>query len=246
VIETEGPEFKRHNRRSFMVAAVAAAGGLAGFQWLRTRRDDNGALWPLRRMLEVNEQIWRDFFRKSREAPVFARSLAAPEPRLNGDIGLKSDMDVAAWKLHVSGDRENGMDADLTLDQIKSLPKREMVTELKCIEGWSQIIEWAGARFSDFAAQYGPPTMTGYVGMETPDRGYYVGLDSDSALHPQTLLCYEMNGKPLTLEHGAPLRLVIPVKYGIKNIKRIGSIHFTNRRPDDYWAEQGYDWYAGH
>ncbi len=64
--------------------------------------------------------------------------------------------------------------------------------------------------------------------------------------HPQTLLCYEMNGEPLTLEHGAPLRLVTPVKYGIKNIKRIGTIRFTDKRPADFWAERGYDWYAGH
>ena len=67
-----------------------------------------------------------------------------------------------------------------------------------------------------------------------------------SALHPQTLLCYEMDGQPLTPEHGAPIRLVIPVKYGFKSIKRIGTIRFTDRRPADYWAEQGYDWYAGH
>jgi hypothetical protein len=75
---------------------------------------------------------------------------------------------------------------------------------------------------------------------------YYVGLDIASALHPQTLLCYEMNGQPLTPQHGAPLRLVIPVKFGIKNLKRIGTIRFTDVRPADYWAERGYDWYAGH
>jgi DMSO/TMAO reductase YedYZ molybdopterin-dependent catalytic subunit len=82
--------------------------------------------------------------------------------------------------------------------------------------------------------------------METPDGGYYIGLDRESALHPQTLLCYEMNGEPLTSDHGAPLRLVIPVKYGIKHIKRIGTIRFTRERPADYWAVQGYVWYAGH
>lgn len=113
---------------------------------------------------------------------------------------------------------------------------------------------------ADFAAKYGPATMSGappdvqktpedlvrYVSLETPDDGYYVGLDMPSALHPQTLLCYEMNGQPLSPAHGAPLRLVIPVKYGIKNIKRIGTIRFTDQRPADYWAERGYDWYAGH
>jgi DMSO/TMAO reductase YedYZ molybdopterin-dependent catalytic subunit len=81
--------------------------------------------------------------------------------------------------------------------------------------------------------------------MQTPDRAYFVGLDLASALHPQTLLCYEMNGVDLTRAHGAPLRLVIPVKYGVKNIKRIGTIMYTNERPEDYWANEGYDWYAG-
>jgi DMSO/TMAO reductase YedYZ molybdopterin-dependent catalytic subunit len=84
------------------------------------------------------------------------------------------------------------------------------------------------------------------VALETPDGGYYVGLDMASALHPQTLLCYEMNGLPLSLDHGAPLRLVTTVKYGIKSIKRIGTIAFTDARPRDFWAERGYDWYAGH
>jgi DMSO/TMAO reductase YedYZ molybdopterin-dependent catalytic subunit len=65
-------------------------------------------------------------------------------------------------------------------------------------------------------------------------------------MHPQTLLVYEMNGAPLRPEHGAPLRLASPTKYGIKQIKRIGRIEFTAERPRDFWAESGYDWYSGH
>ncbi|MCY7374459.1 MAG: molybdopterin-dependent oxidoreductase [Pyrinomonadaceae bacterium] len=148
----------------------------------------------------------------------------------------------------------------LTLDDIKKLPRVEMTTELKCIEGWSVGVNWAGARLSDFMNHFQPATRDGsapdiankpenllpYISMVTPDGGYYVGIDMPSAMHPQTLLCYEMNGAPLTMEHGAPLRLVTPTKYGIKQIKRIGRIAFTNERPADYWAERGYDWYAGH
>jgi DMSO/TMAO reductase YedYZ molybdopterin-dependent catalytic subunit len=67
-----------------------------------------------------------------------------------------------------------------------------------------------------------------------------------SALHPQTLLCYEMNGNPLPLNQGFPLRLIIPVKYGIEHLKRIGTMSFSNEKPADYWAERGYDYYAGH
>ena len=91
-----------------------------------------------------------------------------------------------------------------------------------------------------------PNDLALYVGMRTPDEQYYVGLDMPSALHPQTLLCYEMNGQPLTAGHGAPLRLVTPLKYGIKHLKRIGTISFADTRPKDYWAELGYDWDAGH
>ena len=64
-------------------------------------------------------------------------------------------------------------------------------------------------------------------------------------LQPQTLLCYEMSGEAISEEHGAPLRLCIPTKYGIKNIKQIGKIEYRAERPKDYWAERGYDWFAG-
>jgi DMSO/TMAO reductase YedYZ molybdopterin-dependent catalytic subunit len=195
----------------------------------------------------LNEEIWRDLYRPTRLAPVFPKTQAVAEARENGDIGIESEVDPSEWRLLVEGTGDEALATDgLTLDAIKSLPRIEMVTELKCIEGWSQIVQWAGARFSDFVSQYAPGAMTEYVSMETPDGEYYVGLDRDSALHPQTLLAYEMNDAPLTTAHGAPLRLVIPLKYGIKNIKRIGTIRFTDRRPTDYWAERGYDWYAGH
>jgi DMSO/TMAO reductase YedYZ molybdopterin-dependent catalytic subunit len=122
-----------------------------------------------------------------------------------------------------------------------------MTTEFKCIEGWSVIVNWAGVRVSDLVKKYGDQSrLPRYVSMSTPDSGYFVGWDIESIMHPQTLLAYEMNGKPLASEHGAPLRLASPLKYGIKQIKRIGRIEFTNERPRDYWAEQGYDWYAGH
>ena len=81
--------------------------------------------------------------------------------------------------------------------------------------------------------------------MNTPDKEYYVGIDMPSALHPQTLLCYEMNDKPLPLNQGMPLRMIIPVKYGIKSLKRIGTLFFSDTRPPDYWFERGYDYYSG-
>ncbi|RYG74157.1 molybdopterin-binding oxidoreductase [bacterium] len=251
-------QMSQMSRRSFLWAAVAGAGSLAGLRWIDTRRLDGGIPWPLRRVLDTQGEIARDLYSTARLAPTFPVSMAR-EPRANGDIGLGEDFDPSQWKLMVSG-LYSGADLELTLAEIKKLPRTEIVTELKCIEGWSVIVHWAGVKVSDFMTKYPPATLSGeapnltkkpqdlmpYVGAQTPDGQYFVGLDIESVLHPQTLLCYEMNGKPLTLEHGAPLRLVTPTKYGIKHLKRLGSLQFTGIKPEDYWAQQGYDWYSGH
>ena len=242
-------EMRRISRRSFLWAGGAIVGVLSGRHWLNSRSQDNGIPWPLRRSLEINEQINRDYFQTARLSPTFPRARAV-EPRPNGEYGLDSDVDPD-WTLSLAGLPDTDQPTMISLDDIKKMPKTEIVTELKCIEGWSVVVQWAGVRFADFLAHYWPKEhplseLPAYVAMETPDGAYYVGLDKASAMHPQTLLCYEMNGAALTDEHGAPLRLAIPVKYGIKNIKRIGTIRLTDARPKDYWAEQGYDWYAGH
>jgi DMSO/TMAO reductase YedYZ molybdopterin-dependent catalytic subunit len=127
------------------------------------------------------------------------------------------------------------------------MPKTDIVFDFKCVEGWDQIQHWGGVKFTDFVEHLGlqNEAKAEYVGLVTPDKKYYVGIDMPSALHPQTILAYEMNGKDMPIGHGFPLRLIIPVKYGIKNLKRIDTISFSNTRPPDYWAEQGYDYYSG-
>jgi DMSO/TMAO reductase YedYZ molybdopterin-dependent catalytic subunit len=213
----------------------------------------------LRRTFEFNEKVSQLFYRPTRLAPEFPLTSISPD-RSNGAEGLENELDLSEWTLSVGGLAGRTLDLILTLDDIKKLPRTEMTTEFKCIEGWSTIVHWAGVRFSDFAAKYLPQTHNGtqpdvanrpqdllpYVSLTTPDEKYYVGWDMPSILHPQTLLAYEMNGAPLTPEHGAPLRLASPTKYGIKQIKRIGRIEYTAARPRDFWAEYDYDWYAGH
>jgi DMSO/TMAO reductase YedYZ molybdopterin-dependent catalytic subunit len=120
-----------------------------------------------------------------------------------------------------------------------------MVVEHKCIEGWSSIVRWGGTRFSDFHERYADQVGdVPYVSLETPDGDYYVGWDIESILHPQTMLVLRQGDDPLDQDHGAPLRLATPNKYGIKCLKRIGVIRYSNERPADYWAERSYDWYA--
>jgi DMSO/TMAO reductase YedYZ molybdopterin-dependent catalytic subunit len=247
-------EMSKRSRRSFLIGGAAAIAGLIGWRWM----PDDAKHDLLRRTFEFNERVSRFFYSPSRLAPEFRRDQISPR-RVNGFFGLPEEFDPSGWKLSVAGLFGRETDLTLTLDEIKALPRTETITELKCIEGWSVIVHWAGVRFSDFAARYLPQTVDGsppdvgdhperllpYVSLSTPDNGYFVGWDTASIMHPQTLLAYEMNGEPLLPDHGAPLRLASPTKYGIKLIKRIGRIEFTAERPRDFWAESGYDWYSG-
>ncbi|MEP7074889.1 MAG: molybdopterin-dependent oxidoreductase [Acidobacteriota bacterium] len=247
------------SRRGFLIGGATAVFGYLGYSWLK--EPENARLFD--RTFKVNENLSQDYFSARHLAPEFSREMAA-EPRYNGDVGLTSEFEASTWRLQVAGmaapqsfpqftaDLNNGGPNTspvpgvlLTLDDIKLLPRVEMTTELKCIEGWSVIVNWAGIRFSDLVTAL-KPVAADYVSLKTPDNAYYVGWDMPSIMHPQTLLAYEMNGAPLTPQHGAPLRLVTTVKYGIKQIKRIGRIEFTDARPADFWAERGYDWYSGH
>lgn len=251
------------SRRSFLGLGLAGLAGLAGWRYLLHTPEADGIPGGLRRVLDFNARLTQDYFKHTRLAPEFARSRARAL-RTNGDVGLGDDFDPAAWKLTVRGHAAAGTPArtqHFTLADLHALPRTEFTTEFKCIEGWSVIVTWAGVRLADFLASYPLATASGqpirnpaappadaarYASFVTPDETYYVGLEQETVLHPQTLLCYELNGQPLTLAHGAPVRLVTPLKYGVKHLKRIGTIAFTDTRPADYWAEMGYDWYAGH
>jgi DMSO/TMAO reductase YedYZ molybdopterin-dependent catalytic subunit len=230
---------------SFIVFILLLIAVIFGWKKLHRQPREAGALKPLRTILNYNENFFSNFFSDDHLAKTFPLSAAVRNVRVNGDIGMSANFDPAAWKLKVI--RNDGDTLFITLDEIKALPKTELVFDFKCIEGWSQVTHWAGVKFSDFAARYelDAQTQMKYAGLVTPDKKYYVGIDMPSIMHPQTLLCYEMNGKALPMNQGYPLRLIIPVKYGIKHLKRIGTISFSNQRPPDYWYEQGYDYYSG-
>ena len=244
-------ELRRRTRRGFAGALAALGAGAAGWAWFVNSPKDGRINLALRRALELHERLGRATFRNSSRAAEFPVSQATM-PIVNGNIGLYSSLDPEDWRFRVIGAGGEAAAKDYALADLRRFPRVEMVTELRCVEGWSTVVRWSGVRFRDFAEATGllrRARRSGdpfeYAGLETPDGGYLVGLDMQSALHPQTLLCDTMDGAPLRPEHGAPLRLVIPVKYGYKSLKRIGVIRFSDERPFDSWASQGFDWYAG-
>ncbi len=235
--------YRRQTRRSVLTGAAASLAAFVGWRWMQTGPEDNNIPVALRRGHEANEALWRRL--SGRTAPTFDRSRSSML-RVNGRIGIGNEIDLDSWEMTVLGPDGSELGRH-TIDDVMALPKVELTVEHKCVEGWSHIVTWGGARFSDFVELHRdrlPGGMTDYVALVTPDREYYVGLDRLSMLHPQMLLAYELEGEPLTQEHGAPLRLATPNKYGIKCLKRIGTIQFTDDQPTDYWYERGYDWYA--
>jgi DMSO/TMAO reductase YedYZ molybdopterin-dependent catalytic subunit len=237
------------NRRTFVSFSAFFLLGAAAWKswfWIKNSAPSNGAQAPLRKGLDIDDKIFKHTLSPNHLAKTFPKSAAARNVRYNSGIGLEPNgFDPAKWALKVT--TVDNRQLNIGIDELRQLPKSEIVFEFKCIEGWSQISWWGGVKFSDFIQHYNlqKEALLDYVGLSTPDDQYYVGIDTPSALHPQTILCYEMNGQPLPNRHGAPLRLIIPIKYGVKNLKNIGKMFFSNDRPRDYWFERGYDYYLG-
>ena len=236
-------DFRRKSRRSFLTGAAGIVGAGAFWNYVQTKSDPvDGIPGILRNTLEVNESIWSNL--PQRSAREFDISEASPI-QFNARIGIREEIDLAAWTVRVEGPDGETID-ELDISTFEKLDQQEIAFEHKCIEGWSNITHWGGPRFRDFHELYTDQVGdVKYVGLETPDGEYYVGWDLEAILHPQTILAMREHGEPLEQRHGAPLRLATPNKYGIKTIKRIGVIRYTNERPADFWAERSYDWFAG-
>jgi len=239
-------QIKRRTLISFSVFTVLGAAAWKSWFWLKDQPRDHGVQATLRKGLDANKDIFQHTLSPGHLAPTYPKNVATTHVRRNGDAGMDTkNFDPAAWRLQVTTPDNTLL--SIGIDELRQLPFTEFAFEFKCIEGWSQISHWGGVKFSDFIQHYGLEKATAlqYAGLSTPDKEYYVGIDMPSALHPQTLLCYEMSGKPLPIDHGGPLRLIIPIKYGVKNLKRISNIYFSDERPPDYWFERGYDYYCG-
>lgn len=198
----------------------------------------------LRSFQKFNDWVQEKVFDPNKLAPEYTDSELTPEEgfRVNNYDTDEPDVDLENWSLTVEG--LVAKPGEYTLDQIKSLPKRVMNTRHCCVEGWSMIPKWGGTSLREFLKFIGAEANAKYLAVACADD-YYTSYDMPSCLHPQTLLCYEAYNKPLTIQHGAPVRIVMPTKLGYKSAKWLDKIVVTNEKPGGYWEDQGYDWFAG-
>lgn len=198
----------------------------------------------LRSFQKFNDWFQSKVFDRSKLAPEYSDERVTPEDgfRINGKDATYPDVDLDNWTLSVDG--LVSKPGTYSLKQIQSFPKKVMNTRHCCVEGWSMVPKWGGTVMGQFLELVGADPTAGYLSVQSADD-YSTPLDMPSVLHPQTLLCYEAYNKPLTLAHGAPVRIVLPTKLGYKSAKWITRITVTNEKQGGYWEDQGYDWFAG-
>jgi sulfoxide reductase catalytic subunit YedY len=168
----------------------------------------------------------------------------------DGVAGASAGFDTTGWKIEVGGmcAKPRTFDMDMLM---KLAPVEERIYRLRCVEAWSMVVPWAGIPLSALLNAVQPLGSAKYVAMETLDDAsrmpgqnddildwpYREGLRIDEAMHPLAMLAVGLYGKTLPPQDGAPVRLVVPWKYGFKNIKSIVKISFVDKQPPTSWQK---------
>lgn len=199
----------------------------------------------------TNREALAPEYPKSAISPYF-RGNGSTEPQ-DGDYPAQAAEGFANWRLEVRGLVENPL--SLTLDNIRRLPQRTQITRHDCVEGWSAIGEWTGPQLSVIleAAKLRPEAR--FIVFRCADSlngaDYYESVDLVDAHHPQTIIAHLLNGEPLPIRNGAPLRMRIERQLGYKHAKYLTAIEAVASLEDigegggGYWEDRGYQWYAG-
>jgi DMSO/TMAO reductase YedYZ molybdopterin-dependent catalytic subunit len=229
-------------RRRFLVGGLRSAGVLAlGGLACDSERPHAGFLGAMER---VNERFQRALFDPSRLAPELPEEdQTEPDEFPAYKISQEFPVVPGGWALVVRGLVARSL--TLSAAELQRLPRTRVRVRHHCVEGWSAVASWDGVRLSEIARIAGVDPRARYVEFRSFDSGYYSSWDLESALHPQTILAYGMNGAPLPAEYGAPLRLYSAVKLGYKMVKYLTEVSFLPVRTGGYWEDRGYEWFAG-
>jgi DMSO/TMAO reductase YedYZ molybdopterin-dependent catalytic subunit len=253
----------RTNRRGWLKAALAAPAGLvlAACDRITNNPRSNAVLASAEGLTRrVQHAVVRTALARE-----FPPADISPDFRPNGSID-PSDPDYRAhvaqgfanFRLVVDGLVERPL--SLSLDQLRAQPARTQITRHDCVEGWSSIAKWTGARLGPLLDQAGLKPAARYIVFHcadtlepTPDGTgrYYESIDVADAHHPQTILAYAMNDRPLPVAHGAPIRLRVERQLGYKQAKYVMRLEAVEdfahigRGKGGFWEDRGYEWYAG-
>ncbi|HYC32581.1 MAG TPA: molybdopterin-dependent oxidoreductase [Gemmatimonadales bacterium] len=237
---------RRLTRRDFLrLGTIAAPATLAACGW------DGGPLIEprLRAWSRVNDWVGeRVLFSRARLAREYPAEERTPErdfPMYSITRNRTRRFPAAPddWALEVGGLVRRPL--KLGLAELERLPRVTYTVKHYCVEGWTAIGTWTGVPLTAIADMAGPAAEGRYLRFDSFDSRYYNGWDLASAMHPQTILAYAFNDRPLGIERGAPVRLYSPVKLGYKLTKYLTRISFTSERPGGYWEDQGYPWFGG-
>lgn len=221
---------------------------------------------PVTSLLETTESWNRGLHNLlGRTRPSLARefTLADISPFFRGNGSTDPDSpdyrahaaaQFADWRLTVSG--LVGKPLSLSLDELKALPQRTQITRHDCVEGWSAIGQWTGPNLSHLLQMAGVKPEARFIVFRCADRldgaDYYESIDLEDAFHPQTIIAHSLNGAPLPIRNGAPLRMRIERQLGYKQAKYLTGIEAVatlagiNGGKGGYWEDRGsYQWYAG-
>jgi DMSO/TMAO reductase YedYZ molybdopterin-dependent catalytic subunit len=263
-IEIEPSILRRWTRRDVLLFGAGALATLAvgGSQLPRNVLQQLGLTqggttgpenkWLLNKALRLDDDVSTLLYSQHHLVPTYTKSQITPlKNNYNG--ATPDPAYIPGWRLTLEG-LSSGLAVSLNIETLLARHRiHDQITRLVCVEGWSAIAWWSGLRFDDLLHAYPPVSHAKWAYMESsvnldangnPDP-YFVSIDLATARHPQTLLATHLDGKPLTVEHGAPLRLLVPMKLGLKNIKAITRITYTQDEPPDYWAKRGYSRYDG-
>ena len=274
-VEMSVSVIRARSRRDFLLLGAGALAAAGGLWWLLPDETRQEHLTPrlrewldsaearlganrgrrerfLNKVLTFDDDVAEALYSPTRSVRTYSKSQVTPL-RNNYNGGTPKPDYIPGWTLALSGLASGRVEGLSISDLLGRFPLREQVTRICCVEGWSAIAWWGGPRFADLLDEFPPmpgarwAKLVSSVNVDSngnPDP-YYVSIDIPTARHPQTLLATHFSGRPLPLEHGAPMRLLAPMKLGLKNIKAVTSIAYSVEEPADYWAERGYSKYDG-
>ncbi|HTZ98960.1 MAG TPA: molybdopterin-dependent oxidoreductase [Candidatus Aquilonibacter sp.] len=247
------------SRRKWIFGGLAAAAGAAGLdvaariakKYRLVPPDHSGIYGPGETLnyaferLVARHSLAREFPSSMISSPPFPNEM---DPPTDAFKRLQAG-GFAGWRLTVDGlvDRP----ASFSLDQLRSFPRRDQITEVACEEGWSYVAKWTGVRLSHVLGLVGVRPQARYVVYFSFQPAWWDSIDMDEATHPQTFLTYAMNDNDLPVGNGGPLRMRVPRQLGYKSVKFITHLTVTDdikrfgKGLGSAAPEAGYAWYAG-